>query len=160
MCTEHGATEVYDTDDRGRGRGVHAGPPRGTDGAGAAGVDAARRPRRARSGAACDARRDRGGRGAEGVVIGTFGHAADGNLHPTVVFDAADPEQTAAARRAFDAMVAACLRLGGTISGEHGIGVLKQPFLEEMVGSTERELMAKVKAAFDPAGILNPGRGI
>ena len=72
---------------------------------------------------------------AEGVVIGTFGHAADGNLHPTVVFDAADPEQTAAARRAFDAMVAACLRLGGTISGEHGIGVLKQPYLEEMVGA-------------------------
>ena len=97
---------------------------------------------------------------AEGVVIGTFGHAADGNLHPTVVFDAADAEQTAAARRAFDAMVAACLRLGGTISGEHGIGVLKQPFLEEMVGSTERELMGRVKAAFDPVGILNPGRGI
>lgn len=94
------------------------------------------------------------------LVIGTFGHAADGNLHPTIVFDAADDDHTRRAQLAFDEMVAECLALGGSISGEHGIGVLKQPYLEQMVGSVERELMSKVKAAFDPTSILNPGRGI
>ncbi|MEE2056811.1 FAD-binding oxidoreductase [Rhodococcus artemisiae] len=94
------------------------------------------------------------------LVIGTFGHAADGNLHPTIVFDAADDDHTRRARLAFDEMVAECLALGGSISGEHGIGVLKEPYLERMVGSVERELMSKVKVAFDPTSILNPGRGI
>ncbi len=94
------------------------------------------------------------------LVIGTFGHAADGNLHPTIVFDAADEDHTRRAQQAFDDMVTECLALGGTISGEHGIGVLKEPYLERMVGSVERELMRKVKAAFDPNSILNPGRGL
>ncbi|WP_430330930.1 FAD-binding oxidoreductase [Rhodococcus sp. ACT016] len=94
-----------------------------------------------------------------GVLIGTFGHAADGNLHPTVIFDAADPAAVARARAAFDDLVAACLSLGGTISGEHGIGSLKVGHLEDMVGATQRELMAGIKAVFDPRGILNPGRG-
>lgn len=94
------------------------------------------------------------------VLIGTFGHAADGNLHPTIVFDAADAAMTARARAAFDDLVAACLELGGSITGEHGVGALKTPYLESMVGATERELMAGIKSVFDPAGILNPGRGI
>ncbi|MCL2536353.1 MAG: FAD-binding oxidoreductase, partial [Nocardiaceae bacterium] len=93
------------------------------------------------------------------VRIGTFGHAADGNLHPTVVFDAADPAEVARARAAFDDLVAACLSLGGTISGEHGIGSLKVGHLEDMIGTAQRELMAGIKAVFDPRGILNPGRG-
>ena len=59
-----------------------------------------------------------------------------------------------------DEMVAECLALGGSISGEHGIGVLKQPYLETQVGTVERALMHRIKAAFDPTGILNPGRGI
>ncbi|MFJ7724260.1 FAD-binding oxidoreductase, partial [Rhodococcus erythropolis] len=50
--------------------------------------------------------------------------------------------------------------LGGTISGEHGIGVLKAPYMADMVGQTEREMMLAVKAAFDPKNVLNPGRGI
>ncbi|WP_100459728.1 FAD-binding oxidoreductase [Mycobacteroides abscessus] len=95
-----------------------------------------------------------------GVLIGTFGHAADGNLHPTIVFDAANSGEVARAKQAFDDIVSACLSLGGSISGEHGIGVLKHSYLETMVGSTERELMLGIKRAFDPAGILNPGRGI
>ncbi|WAM19405.1 FAD-binding oxidoreductase [Rhodococcus sp. JS3073] len=94
------------------------------------------------------------------LLIGTFGHAADGNLHPTIVFDAADADMTARAHRAFDDLVAQCLALGGSITGEHGIGVLKRPYLEAMIGPTERELMAGVKAVFDPAGILNPGRAV
>ena len=94
-----------------------------------------------------------------GVVIGTFGHAGDGNLHPTVVYDATDPAQVDAARRAFDAICDAALALGGTLTGEHGVGLLKQPYLSRQIGAPERALMTRVKAAFDPAGILNPGKG-
>lgn len=94
------------------------------------------------------------------VTIGTFGHAADGNLHPTIVFDAAEAGAQDRARGAFDDIVRAALELDGTISGEHGIGVLKAPYMSDMIGSVERELMLSVKAAFDPRNILNPGRGI
>jgi FAD/FMN-containing dehydrogenase len=54
----------------------------------------------------------------------------------------------------------AAFALGGTITGEHGVGHLKQPYLSDMVGGAERALMARIKAAFDPAGILNPGKAI
>jgi D-lactate dehydrogenase (cytochrome)/glycolate oxidase len=94
------------------------------------------------------------------VVVGTFGHAGDGNLHPTLVFDAADPASVATARRAFDDIVHAAIELCGTVTGEHGVGSLKIPYLDDMVGEVEHRLMARVKAAFDPHGILNPGRGI
>ena len=94
------------------------------------------------------------------VTIGTFGHAGDGNLHPTLVFDAADPESVAAARLAFDDIVRLSLDNDGTITGEHGIGSLKLPYMEEMVGPTARSLMHGIKRAFDPNGILNPGRAI
>ena len=92
-----------------------------------------------------------------GVVVGTFGHAGDGNLHPTIVFDRADQ---AAAFRAFDAIVREALALGGSITGEHGVGSLKRDYLSQMVGQAERELMRRVKLAFDPRGILNPGKAI
>jgi D-lactate dehydrogenase (cytochrome)/glycolate oxidase len=94
------------------------------------------------------------------VTIGTFGHAGDGNLHPTLVFDAAAPESVASARLAFDDIVRLSLDSGGTITGEHGVGCLKMPYMEEMVGPTARSLMLGIKRAFDPNGILNPGRGI
>ena len=95
-----------------------------------------------------------------GLTIGTFGHVGDGNLHPTIVFDGADPTSRARAFAAFDGIVRAALALGGTITGEHGVGSLKQDYMTAMVGAAERALMARVKAAFDPNGILNPGRGI
>jgi glycolate oxidase len=95
-----------------------------------------------------------------GVVIGTFGHAGDGNLHPTIVYDARSPGSVTSARLAFDDIMDAALALGGTITGEHGIGVLKRDGLGRMVGTAERALMERVKAAFDPEGILNPGKAI
>ena len=94
-----------------------------------------------------------------GLVIGTFGHAGDGNLHPTIVFDAADPRTRAAAQAAFDELLQAAVRLGGSISGEHGIGSLKARLLGQAVGEAEQALMRRIKAAFDPHGILNPGKG-
>jgi len=95
-----------------------------------------------------------------GVLIGTFGHAGDGNLHPTIVYDATDPAQVRAANDAFERIVTATLALGGTLTGEHGVGLLKQPYLDRQLGSAERALMARIKAAFDPAGLLNPGKGL
>ncbi|WP_067682601.1 FAD-linked oxidase C-terminal domain-containing protein [Nocardia miyunensis] len=92
------------------------------------------------------------------LTIGTFGHAADGNLHPTIVFDAADPVAVERASLAFEEMIQDCLALGGSITGEHGVGDLKRPYLESMVGPVQAELMSQLKAVFDPAGILNPGR--
>jgi glycolate oxidase len=93
------------------------------------------------------------------LTIGTFGHVGDGNLHPTIVFDGADAASRARAFTAFDEIVRAALALGGTITGEHGVGSLKQGYMTAMVGEAERALMGRVKAAFDPNGILNPGRG-
>jgi len=92
-----------------------------------------------------------------GLTIGTFGHAGDGNLHPTIVFQ---PSQRAAALAAFEAIVHSAIELGGTISGEHGIGSLKRDYLGAMIGEAERALMARIKAAFDPHGILNPGKAL
>ncbi len=94
------------------------------------------------------------------VVIGTFGHAGDGNLHPTIVYDPTSDESVARAKLAFDDIMDAALALGGTITGEHGVGVLKRDRLARMVGTAERELMVRIKAAFDPDGILNPGKAI
>ncbi|MEO1228469.1 MAG: FAD-linked oxidase C-terminal domain-containing protein [Myxococcota bacterium] len=93
------------------------------------------------------------------VTVGTFGHAGDGNLHPTLVFEPGNARAEARARAAFDDIVEGALALGGTVSGEHGVGSLKRPYLDRMIGRRERALMRGVKAAFDPEGILNPGRG-
>jgi glycolate oxidase len=92
------------------------------------------------------------------VLIGTFGHAGDGNMHPTIVFDHRDPEAVARARSAFEDIVRAALSLGGTITGEHGVGLLKKPFLPEEIGEAGLEAHRRVKRAVDPLGILNPGK--
>jgi len=76
------------------------------------------------------------------------------------VFGRDDPAATAAARSAFDDIVRAALALHGSITGEHGVGSLKTEYLPGMVGEAEQALMARIKSAFDPNGILNPGRAI
>ena len=92
------------------------------------------------------------------LVIGTFGHAGDGNLHPTIVFNDAASEERA--RLAFDAIIQAALDLGGTISGEHGIGTLKERYVTGMIGAAERDVGRRIKAAMDPKNILNPGKKV
>lgn len=93
-----------------------------------------------------------------GVLIGVVGHAGDGNMHPTVVFDPADEEQSRRARKAFGAVMDLGLELGGTITGEHGVGVLKREWLEKELGPVGLRLHREIKAVLDPKGILNPGR--
>ena len=92
-----------------------------------------------------------------GLVIGVFGHAGDGNLHPTVIFDNADPESSAAARSAFDAITRKALELGGTITGEHGVGRLKRDWLARELDPEALAAHGAIKAALDPHGLLNPG---
>jgi glycolate oxidase len=92
------------------------------------------------------------------VQICTFGHAGDGNLHPTATTDARDHEEIHRVEEAFAEIFEAAIRLGGTITGEHGIGLVKAPFLEWKVGSAGIELMKGIKQAFDPLNLLNPGK--
>jgi glycolate oxidase len=92
------------------------------------------------------------------LKIGTFGHAGDGNLHPTAVLDAADEGAVQRARAAFDEIFARALELNGTITGEHGIGIPKLRYLERQLGADHMALLRRIKAAFDPNVILNPGK--
>jgi glycolate oxidase len=92
------------------------------------------------------------------LLIPVFGHISDGNLHPNILFDRHDPEEVGRVNRAAAEIFAAAVRLGGTLTGEHGIGLLKKEFLASALDPIELEMMRRVKAAFDPAGILNPGK--
>lgn len=92
------------------------------------------------------------------VVIGNFGHAGDGNLHPTVLTDVRDKEEFARAEKAIDEIFALALSLGGTLSGEHGIGIAKAKYLANEVGRVGLDVMRSIKRALDPNNILNPGK--
>jgi len=92
------------------------------------------------------------------LLIGTFGHAGDGNLHPTCVLDRDDAEAIERTHLAFADIFRAAMELGGTITGEHGVGAAKLPFLRERLGADQLALLRRIKTAFDPAGILNPGK--
>src|ERR671921_3127 len=92
------------------------------------------------------------------LLIGTFGHAGDGNLHPTAVIDARDPAAAERTHAAFAEIFAAALALDGTITGEHGVGAAKLPYLRDRLGDDQMALLRRIKTAFDPAGILNPGK--
>ncbi|MFJ4788980.1 FAD-binding oxidoreductase [Streptomyces sp. NPDC088794] len=92
------------------------------------------------------------------LTIGVCAHAGDGNTHPTVCFDAQDPDESRRARESFDEIMALGLELGGTITGEHGVGVLKKEWLARELGPVGLEMQRAVKQTFDPLGILNPGK--
>lgn len=92
------------------------------------------------------------------LPIVAFGHAGNGNLHANILFDPNDPSQDARAQAALPRLFALTLSLGGTLSGEHGIGVAKRDFMAHAFNPATLAAMGAVKAAFDPNGILNPGK--
>jgi glycolate oxidase len=104
--------------------------------------------------------------GIEGVArrhdttVAVIGHAGDGNFHPLVTFDGADAAARARAERTFGEIMDLALALGGTITGEHGVGTLKRPWLPGQLGPDVLDVHRAVKAALDPLGILNPGRSL
>ncbi|WP_407271579.1 glycolate oxidase subunit GlcD [Radiobacillus sp. PE A8.2] len=92
------------------------------------------------------------------VRICTFGHAGDGNLHPTCLTDARDKEEMHRVEQAFEEIFAKAIDLGGTITGEHGVGEMKSPYLAWKLGEEGVNAMKAIKYAFDPNGIMNPGK--
>ena len=95
---------------------------------------------------------------AHRLQIGTFGHMGDGNLHPTFLADERDADEMARVHRALDAIVTRTLALGGTITGEHGVGLAKTAWLRQQMGDTSLDLMRQFKRTLDPDGLLNPGK--
>jgi glycolate oxidase len=100
--------------------------------------------------AACGARHN--------VTIGTFGHMGDGNLHPTFLTDERDAEEMHRVEAALVEIVDRTLAVGGTITGEHGVGLAKKPFLRQQLGDNSYELLRLVKRSLDPDNLLNPGK--
>ncbi|MBA2463764.1 MAG: FAD-binding protein, partial [Nocardioidaceae bacterium] len=156
-CEAAGATEVFLTDDAGEGEqfvaarriAFHAIEARGSLLLEDVGVPVPMLPRLL-------------GRIAEvattyQVEIPVVAHAGDGNTHPIIVYDAADPESVKRAREAFEAVMACAIALGGTITGEHGVGRTKRHALPAQLGPDVMALNHRIKHALDPDGILNPG---
>ena len=94
------------------------------------------------------------------VMISVIAHAGDGNTHPLIVFDPSDGAMKERAEVAFGEIMELAIRLGGTITGEHGVGRLKRPWLAGQLGPEAMALNRRIKDALDPAGILNPGAAI
>lgn len=92
------------------------------------------------------------------LQVGTFGHMGDGNLHPTFLTDERDAAEMARVHEALEEIVSKTLALGGTITGEHGVGLAKKAWLRRQVGESSHELMRELKRAWDPRNLLNPGK--
>ncbi len=92
------------------------------------------------------------------VEIATFGHFGDGNLHPTILTDERDTAEMHRVEAAITDIIEAALARGGTITGEHGVGLAKKPFLPRQLGDASLTLLQTVKRSLDPAGLLNPGK--
>jgi len=92
------------------------------------------------------------------LKIGTFGHMGDGNLHPTFLTDEKNREEMHRVEVAMKEIFHKAVELGGTITGEHGVGLAKKEFLERAVGKMNVEIMRRIKKAVDPDGLLNPGK--
>ncbi len=93
-----------------------------------------------------------------GLPIPAFGHAGDGNIHVNIMLDKEDPIQLKGGHAIVEALFEKVIHMGGTITGEHGIGITKAPYLEMEISAAGIQLMARIKKAFDPKGILNPGK--
>jgi glycolate oxidase len=93
-----------------------------------------------------------------GLPVVIFGHAGDGNLHPNILFDKRQSEQWEKAEQMVAEIFEASLAVGGTLSGEHGVGILKRPYLERALGPVSIEVQRHIKQALDPLNILNPGK--
>ena len=93
-----------------------------------------------------------------GLPIVIFGHAGDGNLHPNILFDKRDEKQWEKVEQMVGEIFQVALDLDGTLSGEHGVGTLKRPYMEQALGSLSLDVQRRIKEALDPQNILNPGK--
>jgi glycolate oxidase len=93
-----------------------------------------------------------------GLTMVSFGHAGDGNIHVNIMLDKKDRKQRKKADQAVEDLFDYTLALGGTISGEHGVGITKSAYMTKEISAASLDLMRRIKAAFDPAKILNPGK--
>ena len=160
VFTEHGATEVFSTDDPDEGEAFVAArrfaiPAVEAKGAlllEDVGVPLPALADLVSGGEKLAAQHD--------LLISVIAHAGDGNTHPLIVYDPADAAMTQRAQTAFGEIMDLAVGLGGTITGEHGVGRLKRPWLAGYLGPEAMELNRRIKAALDPDGILNPGAGI
>jgi glycolate oxidase len=92
------------------------------------------------------------------LKVGTFGHMGDGNLHPTFLTDERNKEEMHRVEEAFKEIFDEAIRLGGTITGEHGVGLAKKGILPKFAGDAQMRVLKEVRRALDPNGILNPGK--
>jgi glycolate oxidase len=92
------------------------------------------------------------------VTFGNFGHFGDGNLHPTCLTDERDHDEIRRVEKAFEEIFLAAIALGGTITGEHGVGLSKKKFLDKVAGPSGVDLMQKIKRVLDPNNVLNAGK--
>jgi glycolate oxidase len=92
------------------------------------------------------------------LPIAVFGHAGDGNLHPNILYDKHNPDESQRVEKASRDIFGIAVELGGTLSGEHGVGLLKLPYLVLAETPLEIELMQNIKRTLDPKGILNSGK--
>jgi D-lactate dehydrogenase len=94
------------------------------------------------------------------IPIVNFGHAGNGNIHVNLLYDAEDTTQNMNAHACLKDVFSEVLKLGGTLSGEHGVGIMKRDYIAQELGENEIDLMRKIKNQFDPNGILNPDKGL
>ena len=92
------------------------------------------------------------------MLIPSFGHAGDGNIHVNIMYNRDKADEAIRAEHALKEILQQVLELRGTISGEHGVGISKKPYIGMEIPPAGLELMGRIKKAFDPNGILNPGK--